>query len=91
MGKNIISAVSKKPLFKVLFSVFLALWFAVKVILLSVLSVTYFIIGGTAAVLYLVFYDKLFKTLLISLERRRPKSPYYYKWKNHHLELNYEM
>ena len=91
MENNIVSAVFKNPVFKVLFSAFRSLWFAVKVIVLSAISVTYFVIGGIAAVLYLVFYEKLFKTLLISLERRRPKSPYYYKWKNHHLELNYEM
>lgn len=91
MEQIIISTDSRKPLLKVLISVFFSLWFIVKVILLSAVSVVYFIIGGIAAVLYLVFYDKLYKTLLMSLERRRPKSPYYYKWKNHHLELNYEM
>jgi hypothetical protein len=53
--------------------------------------VTYFVIGGLAAIVYLIVYEKLFKTLLISLEKKRSKSPYYYKWKNHHLELNYEM
>jgi hypothetical protein len=91
MEKIMISAVSGKPLLKVLISVFLSLWFVVKVILLSAASVTYFIIGGIAAALYLVFYEKMYKTLLMSLGRRRPRSPYYYKWKNHHLELNYEM
>jgi hypothetical protein len=72
-------------------TVFRSLWFAVKVVVLSAISVTYFVILGAAAILYLVLYEKLFKTLLISLESRRPKSPYYYKWKNHHLELDYEM
>ena len=91
MGTNTVSAVFKKPFFKVLFSIFRSLVFAVKVIVLSAFSLTYFVIGGLAAVLYLVLYDKLFKTFLMSLNRRRPKSPYYYKWKNHHLELNYEM
>jgi hypothetical protein len=91
MESHITFTLSKNPVFKALLSVFRFLWFAVKVILLSSVSVTYFVIGGIGAALYLVLYDKLFKTLMISLERRRPKSPYYYKWKNHHLELNYEM
>ena len=81
----------KQPLAKALLSAINSLVFAIKVIVLSALSVTYFVIGGLAALLYLILYDKLFKTLLISLETRRKKNPYYYKWKNHHLELNYEM
>ncbi len=89
MENNITGAASKKPVFRAISSVFHFVLFAVKVLLLSSLSVIYFIIGGLAAVLFLVFYEKLFKTLLMSLGRRRPGSPYYYRWKNNHLELNY--
>ena len=78
MGNNIISAIFKKPLFKVLFSIFRFLCFPVKAVSLAAISVTYFVIGGLAAVLYLVLYEKLFKTLLISLETNRQKDPYYY-------------
>ena len=90
-GNLNISLLLKKPLFKVLFSVFHSLGFAVKVTVLSAFSLTYFIIVGTAAILYLIFYEKLFKTLLISLEKKKHRSPYYYKWKKHHLELYYEV
>jgi hypothetical protein len=85
MGNNI---VLKNRNF--LFSVFLRMGFAVKVVVLFILTSVYFIIGGFAVILYLVFYEKLFKTLLMSLDNKKQKSPYYYKWKKHHLELSYE-
>jgi hypothetical protein len=74
----------------ILLSALIGLGFAVKVILLFILSSVYFIIGGFAVILYLVFYEKLYKTLLMSLESKKQKSPYYYKWRKHHLELSYE-
>lgn len=80
----------QNPLIRVIISVFHSLGFGIKVIVLSAISMTYFVIGAIAAILYLIFYEKMFKTLLISLEKKRPKSPYYYKWKKHHLEFNYE-
>ena len=72
------------------FSVFHYLGLAVKVIVLFILTSVYFIIGATAVTLYMIFYEKLFKTLLMSLDTKKQKSPYYYKWKKHHLELSYE-
>ena len=73
-----------------LLSVFHYLGFAVKVIVLFILTSVYFIIGATALTLHMIFYEKLFKTLLMSLETKKQKSAYYYKWKKHHLELSYE-
>ena len=90
-GDDNFSLLRKKTLLWVIFSIFHSVVFAVKVIVLSVFSVIYFVIGGFAAMLYLVLYEKAFKTFLISLETRKKKNPYYYRWKNHHLELNYEM
>jgi hypothetical protein len=72
------------------FSLFHYLGLAVKVIVLFILTSVYFIIGATAVTLYVIFYEKLFKTLLMSLATKKQKSPYYYKWKKHHLELSYE-
>jgi hypothetical protein len=74
----------------IILSVFRQLFFAVKVIVLFIFSSVYFIIGGTALTLYMIFYEKLFKTLLMSLESKKQKSPYYYKWKKHHLEVSFE-
>jgi hypothetical protein len=86
MGNNI---VLKNTNF--LFSIFRQLVFAVKVIVLFTLSSVYFIIGAVAGILYLILYEKFFKTLLISLEKKNQVSPYYYKWKRHHLKLTYEV
>ena len=57
----------KQPLIKALISGINSLVFAVKVIVLTALSVTYFVIGGLAALLYLILYDKLFKTLFMAI------------------------
>jgi hypothetical protein len=73
-----------------LFSVFHQLGFAVKVIVLFILTSVYFVIGATAVTLYMIVYEKLFKTLVMGLESKKQKSPYYYKWKKQHLELSYE-
>jgi hypothetical protein len=74
----------------IILSVFHQLFFAVKVIVLFIFSSVYFIIGGTALTLYMILYEDLFKTLLMSLDNKKQRSPYYYKWKKHHLEFYYE-
>ena len=84
------SDLSGKTRLKAFFSIFLSLGFAIKVIVLLTLSGIYFIIGAAAVLLYVIFYEKLFKTIFSSLKERKQKSPYYYKWKKHHLELYYE-
>jgi len=71
-------------------SVFRSSGFAVKVLVLFAISSLYFVIGAVVVALYVIFYDKLFKTIFNTPRKRKHKSPYYYKWKNHHLELNYE-
>ena len=82
--------IDKTDLTKELSSIFRGFVLAVKVIVLSAISVIYFIAGGIAVILYVIFYEKLFKTISGDLKLRRQKSPYYYKWKKHHLELYYE-
>jgi hypothetical protein len=89
-GEKGVCEVLKQPLYKLIFSVFHYAGFAVKVIVLSAVSFTYFVIGGIGVLLYVIFYEKLYKTLLLSLEMEKQKDPYYYKLKNHHLELYYE-
>lgn len=66
------------------------IFFVIKVIVLFTLSSAYFVVGAVVAGLYLVFYEKLLKTLLVSIELKKKKSPYYYRWKNHHLEVAFE-
>jgi hypothetical protein len=90
-GSLRLSVLLKKPLLRLIFSVFYYSVFSIKVIVLSAISLTYFIIGAMGVILYLIFYEKLFKTLVESLKIKRKKSPYYFKWKKHHLELDYEV
>ena len=85
-----ISGLFNRPLFKVLFSVLHYTGFAIKVIVLSALSFIYFVIGAAGVIVYMVFFEKLFKTIICTRTNKNQKDPYAYKWKNHHLELNYE-
>ena len=94
-GKNIFPSDNirfsiKKPLFQVIFSVFSSLVFALKVIILFPVVSAYFLIGGFSGAIYLILYEKIFKTIVNSPKKRKIKSPYYYRWKNHHLEFRYE-
>jgi len=81
---------SNEPGLKTLSSI---IWFSVivieKIVLLVFVSI-YFIIGAVAVILYKIFYKQLYIKLLNIGKREKQASPYYYKWKNHHLILNWE-
>ncbi len=87
---NFSGSLNAVVLFREIFSVFHSLGFAIKVLVIFAFSSVYFVIGSLVALIYLIFYVKLFKTIFRTPRKRNHKSPYYYKWKNHHLELNYE-
>jgi hypothetical protein len=74
---------------KLFLSVFYGLVLAVKVTLLFTLSFIYSVIALTSFILYLIFFKRLVNILVRKI-RQKPASPYAYKWKNHHLDLNWE-
>jgi hypothetical protein len=78
-------------LLKGIISIFKPLVFAVKVIVLLAFSSVYFVVCSVAGFIYLILYEKLFKTILVALRRKRNNSPYYFKWQKHHLDMNYEV
>jgi ABC-type transport system involved in Fe-S cluster assembly fused permease/ATPase subunit len=71
-------------------SVFCGLVLAVKVVLLFALSIIYSVIALTAFILYLIFFKRLVNILVKKIRQGKPASSYSYKWKNHHLDLNWE-
>ena len=62
----------------------------IKIIVLLTLLFIYFIIGATVVILYVIFYEKLYAMLFNKGGEKKHKSHYYYNWKNHHLNLNWE-
>ena len=71
-------------------SVIQGIGLAIKVSLLVALSIVWAIIALPVVILYLVLYKHLFERLVNRVSPSKSKSPYYYKWKNHHLDLNWE-
>jgi DUF438 domain-containing protein len=63
---------------------------AVKVTLLFTLSFIYSVIALTAMILYLIFFKRIFEKLFKKIRSDKPKSSYYYRWKNHHVDLNWD-
>jgi hypothetical protein len=88
-GLNI-KGLSLKPQLEVLSSIFHGLCHAIKVTILIALSFVYVIIALPAVILYIIFYKHLVEKLINKVRQNRRKSPYYFKWKNHHLDLNWE-
>jgi hypothetical protein len=82
---------SLKHQLRTLSSIFRDLFLAVKVSVLLALSIAYTIIAVPAVMLYMVLYERLFARLIKKVRQERRKAPYYYKWKKHHLDLNWEV
>jgi hypothetical protein len=63
----------------------------IKTGVLLAISVVWAAIALPAVILYLVFYKHLIEKLISKIRYGKRRSPYYYyKWKNHHLGLNWE-
>ena len=62
----------------------------IKTTVLLIFLFIYFIIGAAAVILYVIFYEKLYAMLFNKGGEKKHKSLYYYNWKNHHLNLNWE-
>jgi hypothetical protein len=75
---------------RALSSFFQGLFLAVKVCLLLALSIIYTLIAVPSVILYMIFYKHLFEKLIRKVRQEKRKAPYYYKWKKHHLDLNWE-
>ena len=79
-----------KTQLKVCSSVINGLGLAIKLTLLLTLSIIYSVIALSAVILYMIFFKRLFEKLTKKIKKEKRKSSYYYKWKNHHLDLNWE-
>ena len=71
-------------------SIFRGLGLAVKVTVLFALSIVYSVVALSAVILYMIFFKRLFDTIIKKVRKDKPASAYYYKWKNHHLDLKWE-
>jgi hypothetical protein len=75
---------------KIFSSISKGILLAVKVTLLFTLSFIYSVIALSGVILYLLLFKCLFETLIKKSRKDKPVSSYSYKWKNHHLDLNWE-
>ena len=85
-----ITELSKVSVLKTLSSILLFSVIVIEEIVLLVFVSVYFIIGAFAVILYMIFYEQLYMKLFNKRKREKQASPYYYKWRNHHLNLNLE-
>jgi hypothetical protein len=81
---------SPEPLLKAVSSIFQGLFLTIKVTVLLALSFVYTIIAVPAVILYMLLYERFLAKFIKKVRQERRNSPYYYKWKKHHLELNWE-
>jgi hypothetical protein len=81
---------SLKPQVKALPSLFKGFALAIKVTVLLALSFVYTVIAVPAVILYMLLYERFLAKFIKKVRAERRKAPYYYKWKKHHLDLNWE-
>lgn len=84
------NSLSLTPQLKVLPAIFRGIAMTIKVSVLIALSFIYTVIALPAVILYLILYNHSIGKLINKIRQEKRKSPYYYKWKNHHLDLNWE-
>jgi hypothetical protein len=77
-------------LIKEISSIVRGLVLAVKVTVLLALSIFYSAVSLSAVILYMIFFKRLFETIIRKVRKDKPASAYYYKWKKHHLDLKWE-
>ena len=85
-----INGLSVQPLLKVFASILHGSGHAIKVIMLLALSFIYSVIAVSVVILYLIFFKHLIEKLINKVKKEKRKSSYYYSWKNHHLDMNWE-
>ena len=81
---------SGKSNFRSLFSIFHYLVIVIEEIALLMLLSGYFIIGATAVILYIIFYEKIYEKLYAKRRKEKHNSTRDYKLKYQHLKLNWE-
>jgi hypothetical protein len=85
-----ISGFSVIPELQALGSVFQGIGLAIKSTLLVVVSIVWAVIALPAVILYLLLIKFFFEKINNKVRQSKRKAPYYYKWKKHHLDLNWE-
>ena len=81
---------SGKSNFRSLSSIFHYSVIVIEEIVLLVLLSVYFIIGATAVILYIIFYEKIYEKLFNKRRKEKHNSTSDYKLKYQHLKLNWE-
>ena len=81
---------SGKSNFRSLSSIFNYSVIVIEEIVLLVLLSIYFIIGATAVILYVIFYEKIFERLFNKWRKEKYNSTCDYKLKYQHLKLNWD-
>jgi hypothetical protein len=81
---------SGKSNFRSLSSIFHYSVIGIEEIVLLVLLSIYFIIGATAVILYIIFYEKIYERLFNKRRKEKYNSTCDYKLKYQHLKLNCE-
>jgi hydrogenase maturation factor len=79
-----------KSNFRSLSSIFHYSVIVIEEIVLLVLLSVYFIIGATAVILYIIFYEKIYEKLFNKRRKEKHNSTSDYKLKYQHLKLNWE-
>jgi hypothetical protein len=85
-----ITGLSRKPGLRLLSSIFNYSVIVIEEIVLLVLFSSYFIIGATAVILYVIFYEKIYEKLFNKRRKEKHNSTCDYKLKYQHLKLNWE-
>jgi hypothetical protein len=83
-----ITGLSRKPGLRLLSSIFNYSVIVIEEIVLLVLLSVYFIIGATAVILYIIFYEKIYEKLFNKRRKEKHNSTRDYKLKYQHLKLN---
>ena len=79
-----------KSNFRSLSSIFHYSVIVIEEIVLLVLLSIYFIIGATAVILYVIFYEKIYEEFFTNWGKEKHKSTSDYKLKYQHLKLNWD-
>ena len=87
---NLHIILSGKSDFRLLSSIFHYSVIVIEEIVLLVLLSIYFIIGATAVILYVIFYEKIYERLFNKWRKEKHNSTCDHKLKYQHLKLNWD-
>lgn len=80
----------KKPGLRLLYTVFMFSLVIIQEVLLLALLIVYFIIGATAVILYMIFYERIYEKLVLKFKKETNPSLCDYGWDYSNLNLDCE-